>query len=97
MTQPSSVVKVAVIGSGLAGLTAAHLLANASVDVHLFEKASTLGMDAASISVSTGTEKKDVRIDVSACHFLSRVDPCDLIVCCVFFYRCQCDHSCQVD
>jgi phytoene dehydrogenase-like protein len=70
MTQPSSAVKVAVIGSGLAGLTAAHLLANASVDVHLFEKASTLGMDAASISVSTGTEKKDIRIDVSVLTFL---------------------------
>jgi predicted NAD/FAD-binding protein len=66
MTQPTSAVKVAIIGSGLAGLTAAHLLSNSSVNVHLFEKASSLGMDAASISVSTEPSKKNIRIDVSA-------------------------------
>ncbi|KAI9280235.1 hypothetical protein BC943DRAFT_331049 [Umbelopsis sp. AD052] len=69
MTQPSSAVKVAIIGSGLAGLTAAHLLANASVDVHLFEKAPSLGMDAASISV--GAEEKNIRIDVPMRSFMS--------------------------
>jgi hypothetical protein len=53
----SSKIKVAVIGSGLAGLTA---------EVHLFEKAPTLGMDAASISVHPGhnSSKKNIRIDV---------------------------------
>jgi predicted NAD/FAD-binding protein len=43
--------KVAVIGSGLAGLTASHLLNNEDVEVHLFERASALGMDSESITI----------------------------------------------
>ncbi|KAI9207833.1 uncharacterized protein BJ171DRAFT_491665 [Polychytrium aggregatum] len=55
----SEPVKVAVIGSGLAGLTTAFLLSSLQDDitharvfeVHLFEKSSSLGMDSASIPV----------------------------------------------
>lgn len=61
-------IKVAVIGSGLAGLSASYLLSQGQVvegekefQVHLFEKNSQLGMDAASISVGP---EKDFRIDV---------------------------------
>ncbi|KAJ7151581.1 RNA dependent RNA polymerase-domain-containing protein [Mycena filopes] len=59
--------KVAVVGSGLAGLTAAHLLASHSADeidfeVHLFEKAATLGMDSSSVSI--GNADQEWRIDV---------------------------------
>lgn len=59
-------IKVAVIGSGLAGLTAAHHLAGSHAEVHLFEKAPTLGMDAASISVDPehNSSQKNIRIDV---------------------------------
>ncbi|KAF9159228.1 hypothetical protein DFQ26_006772 [Actinomortierella ambigua] len=58
--------RVAVVGSGLAGLTAAHLLANLykddgkgeeGVEVELFEKAHKLGMDAASLSVTCPCHK----------------------------------------
>ncbi|KAJ6573970.1 hypothetical protein DFH09DRAFT_1276999 [Mycena vulgaris] len=60
-------VKVAVIGSGLAGLTAAYLLAASQPDdvhfeVHLFEKTPTLGMDSSSVSV--GNADQEWRIDV---------------------------------
>jgi predicted NAD/FAD-binding protein len=58
-------IKVAVIGSGLAGLTAAYLLSNQvphkEVEVHVFERNKSVGMDASSIS--TGTDNKQ-RIDV---------------------------------
>lgn len=63
----TTAVKVAVIGSGLAGLTTAYLLekntANNSnrIETHLFEKAKTLGMDAASITIKT---KNGFRVDV---------------------------------
>ncbi|KIJ45097.1 hypothetical protein M422DRAFT_251293 [Sphaerobolus stellatus SS14] len=60
---------VAVIGSGLAGLTAAYLLSSfptqpeCGFDVHLFEKAASLGMDSHSISITT-EDNKEQRIDV---------------------------------
>ncbi|KAF5361596.1 hypothetical protein D9758_007390 [Tetrapyrgos nigripes] len=67
-------VRVAVIGSGLAGLTAAYLLSNSSnenvlFDVHLFEKArltqaSTIGMDCSSISLPNPGNKEEWRVDV---------------------------------
>ncbi|EKM60339.1 uncharacterized protein PHACADRAFT_246202 [Phanerochaete carnosa HHB-10118-sp] len=63
-------VKVAVVGSGLAGLTAAYRLAQGSdhgevhVEVHLFEKASTIGMDSQSISVAVPGGSGKQRIDV---------------------------------
>ena len=59
--------KIAVIGSGLSGLVAAHLLAQSraeGVEVHLFERAKKLGMDANSISVDGGKAGKSVRVDV---------------------------------
>ncbi|KAI9468926.1 MAG: Per1-like-domain-containing protein [Benjaminiella poitrasii] len=63
MSKDKRVVKVAVIGSGLAGLTATYLLENNpdNFEVHLFEKGDSLGMDAASVSVGP---KKEFRIDV---------------------------------
>ncbi|KAF9535769.1 splicing factor, Prp19-binding domain-containing protein [Crepidotus variabilis] len=67
---PAKIVKVAVVGSGLAGLTAAHLLNNAresqdtQFEVHVFEKSSLIGMDSASISLPTSDPKETWRIDV---------------------------------
>ncbi|KAG9128229.1 hypothetical protein FRC07_002518 [Ceratobasidium sp. 392] len=70
------IVKVAVIGSGLAGLTAAYLLTKSTsegsdveFDIHIFEKSSVLGMDAESLTVrvsgSSGREKdEEIRVDV---------------------------------
>ncbi|KAG8976026.1 hypothetical protein FRC05_004657 [Tulasnella sp. 425] len=69
-----SPVKVAIIGSGLAGLSAAYYLCKenqkrlqrgegALFEVHLFEKAATLGMDSASISVPV-KDGKVARVDV---------------------------------
>ncbi|KAK7058335.1 hypothetical protein VNI00_001966 [Paramarasmius palmivorus] len=67
----SRTIKVAVIGSGLAGLTAAHLLTEGRssdedvvYEVHLFEKTSALGMDSSSISLPIPGEERDWRIDV---------------------------------
>ncbi|KAK0208047.1 splicing factor, Prp19-binding domain-containing protein [Desarmillaria ectypa] len=76
-TMPRTV-KVAIIGSGLAGLTAAYLLTehpqdeDVYFDVHLFEKActstawhtSTLGMDSSSISLPLPGQDQDWRVDV---------------------------------
>ncbi|KIO25772.1 hypothetical protein M407DRAFT_8238 [Tulasnella calospora MUT 4182] len=72
--QNSPPVKVAIIGSGLAGLSAAYYLSKENqkrlhgaegplFEVHLFEKAATLGMDSASISVPL-KDGKLVRVDV---------------------------------
>ncbi|KAI0044365.1 hypothetical protein FA95DRAFT_1583773 [Auriscalpium vulgare] len=72
------VVKVAVIGSGLAGLTAAYLLSNIQTrpdakfpedediqfEVHIFEKAESLGMDSHSVSLSLPGETEEWRVDV---------------------------------
>ncbi|KZV74757.1 hypothetical protein PENSPDRAFT_601073 [Peniophora sp. CONT] len=68
-------VKVAVVGSGLAGLTASYLLATLSTrnvefngddeaefEVHVFEKASSLGMDSHSASFTRGGT--EWRVDV---------------------------------
>jgi len=62
-------VKIAVVGSGLAGLTAAHLLERGSkssveFEVHLFEKAPSLGMDSSSISIPIPGQSREWRIDV---------------------------------
>ncbi|KAI3622590.1 nad fad-binding protein [Moniliophthora roreri] len=64
-------VKVAVIGSGLAGLTAAYLLSERNEDgdgveyeVHLFEKTNALGMDSSSISLPIPGEEQEWRINV---------------------------------
>ncbi|KAF9263115.1 hypothetical protein L218DRAFT_980285 [Marasmius fiardii PR-910] len=70
-------VKVAVIGSGLAGLTAAYSLSTkclesrrggCNCDVHfephIFEKSSTLGMDSSSISILVPGDGNEWRVDV---------------------------------
>lgn len=76
--RPPRRVKVAVVGSGLAGLTAAYLLSTASqrtdiqhgrdgpveFEVHIFEKAETLGMDSHSISLTLPGEAGEWRVDV---------------------------------
>ncbi|KAF9186322.1 hypothetical protein BGZ51_002881 [Haplosporangium sp. Z 767] len=65
-TAPAHKLRIAVVGSGLAGLTAAHLLSSLHLDegrgdqgieVELFEKAHKLGMDAASLSVTCPCQK----------------------------------------
>ncbi|KAJ2314382.1 hypothetical protein IWW51_005989, partial [Coemansia sp. RSA 2702] len=50
--------RIAVVGSGLAGLTTAYLLQKSGCEVELFEKADSVGMDAGSLSVD------GVRVDV---------------------------------
>ncbi|KAJ1729273.1 hypothetical protein LPJ61_003606 [Coemansia biformis] len=50
--------RIAVVGSGLAGLTAAHLLQKGGCQVELFEGASSVGMDAGSLTVD------NIRVDV---------------------------------
>ncbi|TFK30674.1 hypothetical protein FA15DRAFT_579639 [Coprinopsis marcescibilis] len=82
MTHP---VKVAVVGSGLAGLTASYLLTKPvrttndssprKLEVHLFEKAQEIGMDSASTSIPTEAADrfepaKEWRIDVPMRSFL---------------------------
>ncbi|KAF5392565.1 hypothetical protein D9757_002116 [Collybiopsis confluens] len=62
-------VKVGIIGSGLAGLTAAYMLSSHSseeviFEVHIFEKSSTLGMDSSSISLPVPAQRREWRIDV---------------------------------
>ncbi|KAG2023210.1 hypothetical protein CC2G_000888 [Coprinopsis cinerea AmutBmut pab1-1] len=63
-------IKVAVVGSGLAGLTASYLLGQPvqgqakKIEVHLFEKASEIGMDCASIALPLPGGKGSWRIDV---------------------------------
>ncbi|OBZ84506.1 hypothetical protein A0J61_07444 [Choanephora cucurbitarum] len=68
-SKTSKQINVAVIGSGLAGLSAAYLLSeNKDVEVHLFEKNTSLGMDAASISIGP---EKNFRIDVPMRSYMS--------------------------
>ncbi|KDQ54926.1 hypothetical protein JAAARDRAFT_209119 [Jaapia argillacea MUCL 33604] len=63
-------VKVAVVGSGLAGLSAAHFLSQSpssdevEFEVHLFEKSDTLGMDAYSVSLPIPNSDTQWRVDV---------------------------------
>ncbi|KAI0074799.1 hypothetical protein K474DRAFT_1600937 [Panus rudis PR-1116 ss-1] len=63
-------VKVAVVGSGLAGLTAAYRLGrtkrvgDVEFEVHLFEKADSLGMDARSVSLELPGLEDELRVDV---------------------------------
>ncbi|KAJ2399096.1 hypothetical protein GGI23_002858, partial [Coemansia sp. RSA 2559] len=55
-TAPSK--RVAVVGSGLAGLTTAHFLQQSGCTVELFEKSESVGMDMGSLTV------EGVRVDV---------------------------------
>ncbi|KAH8992089.1 splicing factor, Prp19-binding domain-containing protein [Lactarius akahatsu] len=75
---PPRRVKVAVVGSGLAGLTAAYLSSTAfqradiqygkdgpvEFEVHIFEKAETLGVDSHSVSLTLPGEAGKWRVDV---------------------------------
>ncbi|KAJ2383829.1 hypothetical protein H4S02_005116 [Coemansia sp. RSA 2611] len=58
VANPEKPKRIAVVGSGLAGLTTAYLLQKSGCEVELFEKADSVGMDAGSLSVD------GVRIDV---------------------------------
>ncbi|KAH9060797.1 splicing factor, Prp19-binding domain-containing protein [Lactarius vividus] len=76
--RPPRRVKVAIVGSGLAGLTAAYLLSTAfqradiqygkdgpvEFEVHIFEKAETLGVDSHSVSLTLPGEAGKWRVDV---------------------------------
>ncbi|KAI9445516.1 hypothetical protein H4582DRAFT_2095155 [Lactarius indigo] len=76
--RPMRRVKVAVVGSGLAGLTAAYLLSTAfqradiqygkdgpvEFEVHIFEKAKILGVDSHSLSLTLPGEEGKWRVDV---------------------------------
>ncbi|KEP54911.1 microfibrillar-associated protein [Rhizoctonia solani 123E] len=74
-TETRRTIKVAVVGSGLAGLTSAYLLANfqprpadVEFDVHVFEKSSVLGMDSESLTVkvpgnSEAEKEEEIRVD----------------------------------
>ncbi|KAK9728713.1 hypothetical protein K7432_000859 [Basidiobolus ranarum] len=62
--------RVAVIGSGLAGLTTAHLLSlNEEFEVHVLEKGSEFGADAASITLPIKGGEEMTRVDVPARAF----------------------------
>lgn len=69
-TEDDKHIKVAIIGSGLAGLSASHLLSQTDklrqkYDVHIFEKNESLGLDASSISIPHPTQQeKSLRVDV---------------------------------
>ncbi|KAI0307505.1 splicing factor, Prp19-binding domain-containing protein [Multifurca ochricompacta] len=76
-TPPRRCVKVAVVGSGLAGLAAAYLLSTVrqrvdvqhkhgpiEYEVHIFEKAEALGMDSHSVSLTLPGEVGEWRVDV---------------------------------
>ncbi|KAI9319092.1 hypothetical protein BX666DRAFT_1423201 [Dichotomocladium elegans] len=82
--QSQNRVKVAVIGSGLAGLTTAYILSgknsNDQYEPHLFEKGEKLGMDAASVSI--GVDNDEFRIDVPMRSFMSGTLPLDFF--CLF-------------
>ena len=51
--------RVAVIGSGLAGLTVAYLLAESGLQVDIFERESKIGFGAQSIMVPIGTDQAE--------------------------------------
>lgn len=71
-------IKVAVIGSGLAGLSTAYLLSgNDQYEAHLFEKGTKLGMDAASMSI--GNQKDEFRVDV--CLYCVVIYPINSLKC----------------
>ncbi|KLO20421.1 hypothetical protein SCHPADRAFT_923586 [Schizopora paradoxa] len=85
MSTTKRTIKVAIVGSGLAGLTAAYRLTTATLldkdvelEVHLFEKSESLGMDAHSINISLSTPDplNDVfRVDVPMRSFLDGYYP----------------------
>jgi len=55
--------RVAIIGSGIAGLTTAYLLAAAGHHVELFEREDEIGMDAHGVS-GLMSEDPEIRVDV---------------------------------
>ncbi|KDN47736.1 hypothetical protein K437DRAFT_255745 [Tilletiaria anomala UBC 951] len=82
--------RVAIIGSGLSGLMCAYTLANAAKDdaaasesekrlpmfqVHIFEKAKSLGLDSNSILVKEPAGKRSIRVDVPMRSFNSGYYP----------------------
>ncbi|KAJ4471376.1 splicing factor, Prp19-binding domain-containing protein [Lentinula edodes] len=64
-------VKVAVVGTGLAGLSAAYLLSGSSTEVDFEVHSSTLGMDSSSITLPIPGKEQKWRIDVPMRSFQS--------------------------
>ncbi len=70
--------RIGIVGTGIAGLTAAWELRRAGVSVTVFEKQNTLGMDAHSASFDLGKnnlDKVEVRADVPSRMFNSALWP----------------------
>ncbi|MDG2102892.1 MAG: FAD-dependent oxidoreductase [Pirellulaceae bacterium] len=61
--------RIGVIGSGIAGLVSARKLCDAGHQVTLFERQSSVGMDAHSLDISTADEGRTVRADVPSRMF----------------------------
>ena len=55
--------RVAIVGSGLAGLTAGYLLSEAGLEVTIFEREDKLGMDSQSTTLYKGKHREAVRVD----------------------------------
>ncbi|KAI8620127.1 hypothetical protein BC830DRAFT_1100729 [Chytriomyces sp. MP71] len=82
--QREAVIRVAVIGSGLAGMSAAHILSQTEgVRVHMFERNPVLGMDAGSVPVpcecsacvaDSDAETLDGQSQPSPPHVAGRID-----------------------
>ena len=61
---PKKPLRVAIVGSGIAGLTAGYLMAQAGHEVTIFERELELGMDAHGVSGLMESEP-ETRVDVS--------------------------------
>ena len=61
--------RIGVIGSGIAGLVSARKLCDAGHQVTLFERQSSIGMDAHSLDIPTADEGRTVRADVPSRMF----------------------------
>ncbi len=63
--------RIAVIGSGIAGLVCAHKLRHQSHDVVLFERQPSIGIDAHSLDIENSAETGRIRADVPSRMFNS--------------------------
>ena len=63
--------RIAVIGSGIAGLVCAHKLCSESHDVVLFERQPSIGIDAHSLDLKKNGAAEAIRADVPSRMFNS--------------------------